>query len=182
MKYLQIPLVILATLSTSLALADDFKTILGKEYKDATVTRVEPDGILVKYNSGISKLYFTELPKEVQERFHYDPQTATAYSAQQAAVYEADAKQQDESRHRQENADAQRNANIAKQQAANDRAQELQDRDLVKKQQKALQHARDAERSRSARTPKYTTVLHPLPVVRSQPSSQVHHSTKSKDK
>ena len=40
MKYLQIPLVILATLSTSIALADDFKTISGKEYKNATVSRV----------------------------------------------------------------------------------------------------------------------------------------------
>ena len=30
---------ILATLSVSIALADDFKTINGKEYKDATVRR-----------------------------------------------------------------------------------------------------------------------------------------------
>jgi hypothetical protein len=42
--------------------------IAGKEYKDATVTRVETDGILVKYKSGISKLYFTELPEDVQKR------------------------------------------------------------------------------------------------------------------
>jgi hypothetical protein len=35
-------------LSVSLALADDFKTINGKEYKDATVTRAEADGIVVK--------------------------------------------------------------------------------------------------------------------------------------
>ncbi len=69
------------------------------------------------------------------------------------------------------NADAQNSANIAKQQAANDRAQELQDRELVRGQQKALQQPHNAERSRSARTPKYTTVLHPLPVVRPQPSS-----------
>ena len=178
----KITIAILAALSASLALADDFKTINGKEYKDTTVTRVEPDGIIVKMKSGISKLYFAELPKEVQERFHYDPQIATAYSAQQAAIYEVDAKQQEESRHRQENTDAQNSANIAKQQAANARAQELQDRELVRGQQKALQQARDAERSRSARTPKYTTVLHPLPVVRSQPSPQVHHSKKSKDK
>src|SRR5439155_349702 len=84
-----------------------------------------------------------------------------------AAIYEVDAKQQEESRHRQENTDAQNSANIAKQQSANARAQELQDRELVRGQQKALQQARDAERSRSARTPKYTTVLHPLLVGRS---------------
>ena len=64
---------ILIVCFASIALADDFKTISGKEYKDATVTRVEPDGIVVKSKSGITKLYFVELPKEVQARFGHDP-------------------------------------------------------------------------------------------------------------
>lgn len=68
---------------TTAALADDFKTVQGKEYKNATVCRVEPDGIVLKSKSGISKVYFVELPKEVQERFHYNAAIATAYSAQQ---------------------------------------------------------------------------------------------------
>ena len=181
MKYWQIPLVISAALSTSLALADDFKTIAGKEYNDATVTRVEPDGILVKYKSGISKLYFTELPKEVQERFHYDPQTATTYSAAQAANYQVYQKQQEEARHRQEDADAQNNANIAKRQAANDRAQSLQDRELVREQDKALRKAKQQEEVAHTRRQKYPT-LYQLPVVHSQPSSQSPKSTKSKKK
>ena len=79
MKYCA--LAILAALSASLALAEDFKTINGKEYKDATVTHVEPDGIVVKTKTGISKVYFTELPKEVQERFHYDSAQAAHFSA-----------------------------------------------------------------------------------------------------
>jgi hypothetical protein len=37
----------------SLALADDFKTINGKEYKNVTVSRVEPDGIVIRTSSGI---------------------------------------------------------------------------------------------------------------------------------
>jgi thioredoxin 1 len=69
----------------SVALADDFKTIAGKEYKNVTVSRVEPDGIIIKSKSGISKLYFVELPKAVQERFHYDAANAAAYSTEQAA-------------------------------------------------------------------------------------------------
>ena len=69
---------------TSVAVADDFKTIKGKEYKDATVSRVEPDGIVLRTKSGISKVYFVELPKDVQERFHYNAAVASAYSAQQA--------------------------------------------------------------------------------------------------
>jgi thiol-disulfide isomerase/thioredoxin len=68
----------------SAALAEDFKTIQGKEYKNVTVSRIEPDGIVLRTKSGISKLYFVELPKEVQERFHYNAAIAAAYSAQQS--------------------------------------------------------------------------------------------------
>ena len=64
-------IVILATLSVSLALAEDFKTVSGKLYKDATISHVEADGIVLRTKSGISKVYFVELPKDVQERFHY---------------------------------------------------------------------------------------------------------------
>jgi thiol-disulfide isomerase/thioredoxin len=67
----------------TVAVADDFKLVSGKEYKDVTVTRVEPDCIVLKAKSGISKVYFVELPKDVQERFHYNEAIASAYSAQQ---------------------------------------------------------------------------------------------------
>jgi len=68
----------------SAALAEDFKTVQGKEYKNVTVSRIEPDGIVLRTKSGISKLYFVELPKEVQERFHYNAAIAAAYFAQQS--------------------------------------------------------------------------------------------------
>ena len=70
-------LVILAALCASLALAEDFKTVNGKEYKDATISRIEPDGLVLKTKSGISKVYFVELPKDLQERFHYASATPT---------------------------------------------------------------------------------------------------------
>ena len=69
MNYWKATVAILAALAASLALADDFKTINGKEYKNVTVSRVEADGIVLKGKSGISKVYFVELPKDVQERF-----------------------------------------------------------------------------------------------------------------
>jgi len=119
---------VLAALSASFALADDFKTINGKEYKDITVTRVEPDGIVLKGKSGITKVYFTELPKSVQERFHYDSEKAASYSAEQAANYAAYQKQQEETRRQREDADAKSNATLAAQQAATNRAQALQAR------------------------------------------------------
>ena len=73
---------ILLILFASVVFADDFKTVNGKEYNNATVAGVEADGIVIKTKRGISKVYFAELPKEVQERFHYDPQNAAAASAQ----------------------------------------------------------------------------------------------------
>ncbi|MFZ0916715.1 MAG: thioredoxin family protein [Candidatus Udaeobacter sp.] len=69
---------------TTVAVADDFKLINGKEYKNVTVSRIEPDGIVLRTKSGISKIYFVELPKDVQERFHYNAAVAAAYSAQGA--------------------------------------------------------------------------------------------------
>ena len=62
---------ILAVLFASLALSEDFKTTNGKVYKDSTVSRIEGDGIVLRTEAGISKVYFTELPQEVQERFHW---------------------------------------------------------------------------------------------------------------
>jgi hypothetical protein len=46
-KYWQTALAILALLSASFARAEDFETINGKEYKNATVIRVERDAICV---------------------------------------------------------------------------------------------------------------------------------------
>jgi len=70
-KAWQVHLAIMATLLTSGVLAEDFKTISGKEYRNVTVIRVEGDGIVLRSKTGISKVYFAELPKDVQEKFHY---------------------------------------------------------------------------------------------------------------
>jgi hypothetical protein len=91
-KYWQTTLVILTALAVSIALAEDFKTIKGKEYKDATIIRVEADGIVLRTKMGISKVYFIELPKEVQERFHYGPATPIAAHRESRPI-KLDAKQ-----------------------------------------------------------------------------------------
>ena len=76
-------IVILATLFVSLALAEDFKTVSGKIYKDATISHVEADGIVLRTKTGISKVYFVELPKDVQERFHFGSATPTGKAVTQ---------------------------------------------------------------------------------------------------
>ena len=75
---------ILVACVASVALADDFKTVQGKEYNNVTISRIEPDGIVLRTKSGISKVYFVELPKDVQDRFHYNAAIASAYTAQSA--------------------------------------------------------------------------------------------------
>ena len=95
-------LAVLVTLSSSLALADEFKTTDGKEYKNATVTHVEPDGIVVRSKSGISKIYFAELPPEVQQRFNYNPQQAAAFAGAQAATVQRTNQQVEEANKQRE--------------------------------------------------------------------------------
>jgi hypothetical protein len=82
MKYWHVHLALFA-LSASIALAEDFKTMDGREYKDATISSVEADGIVIKTKTGISKIYFVELPKDVQERFHYGSATPTGKAVTQ---------------------------------------------------------------------------------------------------
>jgi chromosome segregation ATPase len=113
---------------TSAVFSEDFKTVNGKEYKDASITRVDPDGIVVKTKSGIAKVYFAELPKDVQERFHYDQQKASAYSAEQAANYTAYQKQQEEAQRERKDAAAKQRTILAEQEAAKNRTQALQAR------------------------------------------------------
>lgn len=88
-KHWEATLTILTVLSASIVLADDFKTINGKEYKNATITRVEGDGIVLRTKTGISKVYFTELPQEVQEKFHYGQATPIAQREREPIKVEA---------------------------------------------------------------------------------------------
>jgi hypothetical protein len=67
----------------SVACGEDFKTTDGTEYKNVTISRIEPDGVVVITSSGISKIYFRELPHGVQQRFHYDPVKAAEFTSQE---------------------------------------------------------------------------------------------------
>jgi hypothetical protein len=120
--------VLILSLVPIAAFSDDFKTVAGKEYKEVTVSRVEPDGIVLTGKSGISKVYFSELPKEVQERFGYDPQKATDYSAQQNASLDKVRKQQEETLRQEAQATQKANQSRAEQQTRQSAIQMLQSR------------------------------------------------------
>jgi uncharacterized phage infection (PIP) family protein YhgE len=124
--------VILIICFASVALADDFKTVDGREYKNVTVSKQEPDGITVtnKKAGMFVKLYFTELPKEVQERFHYDAEKAAAYSTGQNAALEQFRSQQQEAMRQKAETTQKNNEQLAKEQPAiqrtNDQRQNVQ--------------------------------------------------------
>jgi hypothetical protein len=78
----------LLTLITMLAmvstLAEDITTLEGKTYSGVTVMRVEPDGLSIKHSTGIGKLYFSELPQELRDKYGYNPEKHRQYyNAQQ---------------------------------------------------------------------------------------------------
>jgi hypothetical protein len=66
-------------LTVSTVFAEDFTLNGGTKYKNVQIRRVEPDGLVITTTYGIIKLFFTDLPKEVQEKYHYDPKKAAAF-------------------------------------------------------------------------------------------------------
>jgi hypothetical protein len=174
-------LAILALLSTSVALAEDFKTINGKEYKDVTVSRVEPDGLIVKTKSGISKVYFTELPKDVQQRFGYDADRAREYAAEQNKGLEEAQRQQVEQMRQSEQETQKKNIEFGKahdavQQWKN--AQSLQDALMLLQQEKAAVEQRIQDRRSQPAYLRsevgYRTYYYPNPARRDLPDLEDH--------
>ncbi len=86
--------ILLLVLMTATAYCDDFRLVDGRELKNVTVNRVEPDGLIVETESGIEKIAFSSLPKDVQEKFGYDPQKEKSYQKQKADLATAQAEEQ----------------------------------------------------------------------------------------
>ena len=87
---------VVAFLTVSTVFAENFTLNDGTEYKRVRVTRAEPDGVVITTTYGIIKLFFADLPKEVQEKYHYDPKKAEAFrfrldAARDAAAAEVSA-------------------------------------------------------------------------------------------
>lgn len=59
----------------------NIRTVRGEEFKDATVSRVEPDGITVIHSTGVVKIPFADLSADIQAKYHYDPQAAERFAA-----------------------------------------------------------------------------------------------------
>ncbi len=71
--------------------ADAERTIVtldGTKYEQATVSRVEPDGIRISYSDGATKIPFEQLSPELQKEFGYDPEKAGKHRAAMNAANE----------------------------------------------------------------------------------------------
>jgi len=156
MKFTLKTLVLLILCVASIAVADDFKTIDGKEYKNVTVSRVEPDGITVKNTKAgvIVKLYFTELPKDVQQRFNYDPQQGATYQQEREQRRQELNEAREEATRQKEEATRRNNEQLGKEQAGiqwtqeqRQKIQALQNRyaDLQQKEDDLVERIREAK-------------------------------------
>jgi hypothetical protein len=83
---------ILAFICTQALDAEDIETLKHEVFKDATITRTEPDGIVTTFSGGIVKIPFTDLSPEFAVRFHYDPVKAKEFASsdvqRQRQIYE----------------------------------------------------------------------------------------------
>ena len=65
------------------AKAEDITVLAGKTYSNAESVLIEPDGLTLRHDAGFSKVYFWELPEEIQKKHGYKPENAEAFRKQQ---------------------------------------------------------------------------------------------------
>lgn len=66
--------------SNDLAAAD------GQIYRNVQVRKIEPDGLTLRHEAGLTKLAFPLLPEDWQRKYEYDPQKAAQYERATAAA------------------------------------------------------------------------------------------------
>ena len=70
--------------------AMDLTTVEGRTYRNATVQRADPDGLIVAFQPdqaggfGVAKVKFRDLPENVRSQYNYDANKANDFEAQQA--------------------------------------------------------------------------------------------------
>jgi hypothetical protein len=57
----------------------DITTISGKSYTNVTVSRVEPDALVLLDKKGVVRIYFSDLNDDVKQQFGYNHTNATVY-------------------------------------------------------------------------------------------------------
>jgi hypothetical protein len=135
----------------------------------------------LKSKSGITKVYFTELPKDVQQRFGYDADRAREYAAEQNKALEEAQKQQVEQMRQSEQDTQKKNIEFGKAQDAVQQwknGQSFQDTLMLLQREKAGLEQRIQDRRNQ---PEYlhshvgrTTYRYPNPARKDLPDLEDH--------
>jgi hypothetical protein len=62
---------------------DRLTTIKGKVFTNVTVTAVEPDGLRLRHDAGVSKITFGDLPPSLAREYPHDPKEAAEFAAKE---------------------------------------------------------------------------------------------------
>ena len=76
----------LALCVTNATYGDAITNNAGQVYNVKKVMRTEPDGITIMHDAGVIKLFFWELPEDIQAKYGYDSAAATRYHQQSSAA------------------------------------------------------------------------------------------------
>lgn len=69
-------------------------TVLGRDYRNVVVTKVEADTVSIMYDGGMGRINQSDLTPELQKMMNYDPQAAALASHQKAvALAQAEAEE-----------------------------------------------------------------------------------------
>src|SRR5687768_3554944 len=58
----------------------ELQTEKGRIFSNVKVIAVEPDGLRLQHDAGVSKVSFAELPEPVRKNYPYDPEKAAVYA------------------------------------------------------------------------------------------------------
>ncbi len=98
-----VTLILAILLAVPVCFAADITTRKGVTYKQATVSKVEADGVRITHADGAARITFEDLPDALQRQYNYDPAKVAAYRKQvEDAREDAAAKAAAEQRQRQD--------------------------------------------------------------------------------
>lgn len=64
---------------------ESLKSTDDEEYKDVTIKEIHPDSMKISHSTGVGNIPFEKLPKELQDRFRFNPKDAAAHRKKEAA-------------------------------------------------------------------------------------------------
>lgn len=89
------------------------RTEKGRTFVNAKVIAVEPDGLRLQHDTGVSKVAFWELPEDVRKNYPHDPERAAEYTKAAEAANRDAISAAEQERFRVEQAEMKRKAGVA---------------------------------------------------------------------